>query len=249
MKDTNMTRVAVLQQGSRLHSLGVVSQMRQHGETAYKKVPFWGQRKTSIVRLAANPKKLKALPTKYTPKVSVSVGGIHVTVKGKGAKFQVSTVTCNDFDEFAKVKKVKNAAAQRISETAFKHGIQKLAGETGEFRDWGGEKNDLYSTKLKYKGQRRPLAFAFKGPGMQGVLTPKKLGKNGDQIQRLFKSAAEIFIVQYHDQIDESVIEQMQGWAQLKSIMDGTRIWYGIIDGDDTNRLLKAYPKQFGLKK
>jgi hypothetical protein len=107
----------------------------------------------------------------------------------------------------------------------------------------------LYLTKLKYKGQRRHLAFAFKGPGVQGVLTPKKLGKNGDQIQRLFKSAAEIFIVQYHGQIDQSVIEQMEGWARLKSILDGTRIWYGVIDGDDSNRLLKAYPKQFDLKK
>lgn len=34
---------------------------------------------------------------------------------------------------------------------------------------------------------------------------PKKLSKNGDQIQRLFLSAAEILIVQYHSQIDQSL--------------------------------------------
>jgi hypothetical protein len=26
------------------------------------------------------------------------------------------------------------------------------------------------------------------------------------------------------------------------------RVWYGIIDGDDTNRLLAAYPRQFRAK-
>jgi hypothetical protein len=249
VKVTRMTRVEVLQQGSKLDSLGVVSQVKKDAETAYRKIPFWVQRRNSVMRLAANPKKLKALPTKYTPSVSVNTGKIRITVKGKGAKFQVSTITCDDFDQFAKVKKIKNAPSRKILESAFKRGIQKLVGETGEFRDWGGERNDLYSTKSKFKGQRRAVAFAFKGPGIQGMLTPKKMGKNGDQIQRLFKSSAEVFVLQYHDQIDQSVIEQMQGWAQLKSIMEGTRIWYGTIDGDDTNRLLKAYPKQFGLKR
>src|SRR6185295_12813187 len=116
------------------------------------------------------------------------------------------------------------------------------------FQDWGGEKNDLYTTKLKYKGQRRAIAFAFKGPGMQGVLTPGKLGKNGDQIQRLFLSPAEIFIVQYHGAIAQSVVEQVQAFASLDSIREGKRIYYGIIDGDDTNRLIMSYPRQFGLK-
>jgi len=81
-----------------------------------------------------------------------------------------------------------------------------------------------------------------------GVLTPNKLGKRGDQIQRLFSTPAEIFIVQYHGQIDEAVIEQMQGWAKLKSLSNCTRIWYGVIDGDDTRKLLAAFPKQFGLQ-
>jgi hypothetical protein len=80
------------------------------------------------------------------------------------------------------------------------------------------------------------------------VLTPKKLGKNGNQIQRLFLSPAEIFVVQYHSQIDQDVIEQMRAFAALNSVREGKRIWYGLIDGDDTNRLLAAYPRQFGLK-
>jgi hypothetical protein len=134
-----------------------------------------------------------------------------------------------------------------ISEKAFKAGILTLIGDKGDFQDWGGEKNDLYTTKLKFKGKRRAVAFAFKGPGTQGILTPRKLGKNGDQIQRLFLGAAEIFIVQYHAQIDQSVIEQMVAFATMNSVRERRRIWYGVIDGDDTNRLVAAYPRAFGL--
>jgi len=71
------------------------------------------------------------------------------------------------------------------------------------------------------------------------------MGKNGDQIQRLFKSAASIFFVQYWGQIAESVTEQMQEFARAKSAIEGDPILFGVIDGDDSNRLIKAYAKHF----
>jgi hypothetical protein len=92
------------------------------------------------------------------------------------------------------------------------------------------------------------MAFAFKGPATTGRLTPRKLGKNGDQIQRLFSSAADVFFVQYHDQIDESVVEQMKRFAIANSVTENKQVYFGVIDGDDTNRLLAAYPEQFGIK-
>jgi hypothetical protein len=61
-------------------------------------------------------------------------------------------------------------------------------------------------------------------------------------------SSAEVFIVQYHNQVDEDVVQQMIAFATLNSVRESRPIWYGIIDGDDTNRLLSAYPKQFGLR-
>ena len=247
MKATKLNRQAVLDEGKKLAGLHIVNQIRISGLTAYEKDAFYATNKTKILKYATNPTKLKALPTKYSPNASQGAGPMRVTIKG--AKVQITQVTCDNFDQFAKIKKITSAPAQKISEKAFKDGVRKLIGDTGEFQDWGGEKNDLYTTKLKYKSQRRAIAFAFKGPGMQGTLTPRKLGKNGDQIQRLFLSAAEIFIVQYHSQIDQSVIEQMIAFATLNSVREGKRIWYGVIDGDDTNRLLKAYPKTFGLPK
>ncbi|NGX96094.1 MAG: hypothetical protein G4V63_12980, partial [Candidatus Afipia apatlaquensis] len=79
-------------------------------------------------------------------------------------------------------------------------------------------------------------------------LTPKKLGKNGDQIQRLFNSPADVFFVQYHDQIDESVVEQMKRFAIANSVTENKLVMFGVIDGDDSNRLIAAYPKQFEIK-
>ena len=134
-------------------------------------------------------------------------------------------------------------------ESVFKEGIKRILNETGRFKDWGGERNDLLTTRLRLKGKRRATAFAFKGRGRRGKLTPAAMGKNGDQIQRLFSSPAEMFLVQYWDQIDESVIEQMGEFAKAKSAAEGKTIYYGVIDGQDSNRILKAYPQAFRSRK
>ena len=104
-----------------------------------------------------------------------------------------------------------------------------------------GEKNDLFTKKLKLDGKRKAAAFAFKGKGTKGTLTPKMMGKNGDQIARLIGSAAEVFFVVYHGKIDESITEQLQAFSVAKS-MSGTPVYYGTIDGNDLNRLIQAYP-------
>jgi guanyl-specific ribonuclease Sa len=180
MKVTKLTRVAVLQDGGKLAGLHIVDQIKIGGKTAYQKDPFIATNKTKILSLANSPEKLKEYPTKYNRPGAARSGPLRVIVQG--ANVRIAQVTCDDFDQFSKIKDVKIALTRTISEKAMKAGVCKLIGEKGEFADWGGEKNDLYTIKLKFKGKRRPAAFAFKGPGMQGTLTPKKLGKNGDQI-------------------------------------------------------------------
>ncbi len=76
-------------------------------------------------------------------------------------------------------------------------------------------------------------------------LVPGMMGKNGDQIQRLFQTDAEVFFVQYWRDIDESVLEQMRTFAIVKSIADGNRVYYGVIDGADSYRLYRAYLNKF----
>ena len=133
-----------------------------------------------------------------------------------------------------------------MKEDKFKKGIKKILGEKGKFQDWGGEKNDLYTTRVKIDGKRVATAFAFKGPGKRGKLTPKMMGKNGDQIQRLFASgAADVYVLQYWAQIDESVVEQMKALATARSATERKKIRYGVIDGIDSARIIKAYPRAF----
>ena len=98
-------------------------------------------------------------------------------------------VTVDDIDSFSKVLDIDEIPGEytRIYESKFKAGVAAILGEKDLFKDWGGELNDLSSTKVRIDGKRRMSAFAFKGPGTSGKLTPCKMGKNGDQIQRLFR--------------------------------------------------------------
>jgi hypothetical protein len=132
-----------------------------------------------------------------------------------------------------------------MGENKFKVGVQRIVGQGGNFKDWGGETSDLFTTKLKVKGSRKAAAFAFKGKGLKGVLTPARMGKNGDQIQRLFIEDADVFLLQYGGTIAPSVTQQMATYAQSKSLTTGRLIRYGIIDGADSARLVAAYPKAF----
>jgi hypothetical protein len=43
-------------------------------------------------------------------------------------------------------------------------------------------------------------------------------------------------------------LEQMLIFAQFKSFTEGRRIWFGQIDGDDSDRLIEAHKAAFGIK-
>jgi len=67
----------------------------------------------------------------------------------------------------------------------------------------------------------------------------KDLGKNGDQIARLFDEPADIFILQHCHHIDSSVIKTMDAFANQIN----RQRKYCIINGIDTLRIFKAYNK------
>ena len=236
------SRKQVLKQGKKLADHQIVEQVKIDGDTGYKKIPFFHQNKSKILLLASNAEKLDNYPTKRRPSPKTIV-----TLRIDRSHAKASQITIDDMDSFAKVKRIKPAGAldSKISESRFKKAIQAILGEAGEFTDWGGEKNDLYTTRVKIAKKRHSIAFAFKGPGTKGKLVPAKLGKNGDQIQRLFQVNADIFIIQYWNQIDQSVIEQLEVFAIAKSVMTQKTIWYGVIDGIDSNRLYIAYRNKF----
>jgi hypothetical protein len=245
VKMAGLDRIRVLQEGKVLVNNNIVRQVKLERETAYEKDSFFSQYKSRILSLAADRRKLERFPTKYNPRTGVP---LVVTVRIPKQLVQTKHVTVDDIGNFRKAWRIERRAAGDgvpIAEGKFKAGIKELLGEAGHFQDWGGEQNDLLSTRVRLDGKRKSTAFAFKGKGQRGTLTPKLMGKNGDQIQRLFRSPVELFLLQYWGQISESVLEQMKDFASLKSVHDGKKIYFGIIDGTDTARLIAAYPKNF----
>ncbi len=242
---TGLDRIRVLQEGKRLADNQIVRQIGAAGMTGYEKDPFYSVQKKKILRLVQDPVAFANFPTRTRPRATLPK---EVTIRIPRPRIRARYISVDEVDSFFRVRTVRVEPGDytAIPEARFKAGVARILGESGRFRDWGGERNDLYTTRVRISGRRYPAAFAFKGPGTRGILTPARMGKNGDQIQRLFKTAASAFMVQYWGQVAESVTEQMEEFAKAKSAVEGSIVFFGIIDGDDSNRLLKAYPKAFG---
>jgi hypothetical protein len=244
-KRTKLKRVRVLQEGGKLAGNEIVQQQKIDGDIAYSKDKQLAHHKAKILRLAGNAKAQARIPTKQTPH-GHSTTAVRISVRASTPK--PKKITIDDVASFADVRTidgtVRGLRLDKLREDRIRSAFKRILGETHDFKDWGGEKNDLYTNKLRLKSTRSTAAFAFKGRATTGTLTPKKMGKNGDQIGRLFAGDAEVFFVVYHGKVDESIVSQMHAFALGKS-MGGRAVSYGTIDGDDLNRLHQAYPQHF----
>lgn len=242
-KVTGLPNKRVLEEAVKLSGAGIIGKLRQNKRTVYSKDDFYTHVKKKVLGLSNSKEKLSKFPTRVNPNGQTQILKVSFPKK----IVDIKELTVDDIDNFAKVSKVSQIipVGKQMAEKRLKSAVQRLMKEKGIFTDWGGEMNDLYTTGLFLKGKRKSAAFAFKGKGTKGVLNPKKLGKNGDQIQRLFKSPTEVFLIQYQGQIDQSVLEQMRQFAIAKSATEGCRIYYGVINGQDTQRLMRAYPQEF----
>jgi hypothetical protein len=111
-----------------------------------------------------------------------------------------------------------------------------LIGESYVPKDWGGERSDLYTSRVFVDGRQVSAAWLFKGPGYPRAMDVKALGKNGDQIDRLFTEPAELLVLQHCHQIKPSVVGMMDAYAH-----DARHPrFYMIIDGADTGRILRS---------
>lgn len=240
---TGLSAKRVTEVAKVLANNSIIKQIKLNKQTAYAKDAFYAANKNEIIRLVKNPKKIKDLPSKRNKVTSQPTEKIIIPRNAS----KIKQLFIDDVDSFKKVRKVKvvEMDLSKISEDNFKKGIQKIIGERGTFTDWGGESNDLLTTRVILKGNRIQTAFAFKGPGKKGKLVPGKMGKNGDQIQRLFKSPANLFVLQYWGDIDGSVYEQMEAFAKIQSAAQKKLINYCVIDGQDTLRLVSAYLSSF----
>ncbi|SCF48712.1 hypothetical protein GA0070216_12826 [Micromonospora matsumotoense] len=127
-------------------------------------------------------------------------------------------------------------AVLRVPEDTVKRAFAELLGEPYVPKDWGGERSDLYTSRVFARGRQLSAAWLFKGPGFPRAMDVKALGKNGDQIDRLFTEPAELLVLQHCHQIKSSVVGMMDAYAH-----DARHPrFYMIIDGADTGRILRS---------
>jgi hypothetical protein len=238
MGSTGLTQVHVLKEGGKMAGLLI-----DKVPGGYKKKKEFATRYRDILAMARSKKKRDNVPTKIAPKGNAAAV-VQVTFPrpSQNAKF----VSIDDIDSFAKVRKQPQAKSclRTLPEVKLKRAFSRMVGERGSFKDWGGEKSDLYTTRLRFHGKRVPAAIAFKGKATKGILVPKKMGKNGDQINRLFDEPAQVFLVVYGRQIHSAIVSQMKAFA-IGNALQGRRVYYGVVDGMDLSRLASAYPSFF----
>lgn len=130
-------------------------------------------------------------------------------------------------------------ALRSVPERKVKDALAEIVGETEVYPDWGGESSDLYTSRLAINGREVTAAFLLKGPAKYRKMTLAILGKNGDQIVRLFNEPAQLLIIQHCTGIDPTVRHHMQAFANN---MGNPRL-FAVIDGHDTVRILKLHHK------
>lgn len=227
---------------NRLAAENILEKNTHNGRDAYYKIGFYTHNRDRILRLSKNPKRLKKYPTKR--KVSLSGGESTLTFRTNP---QAKQIFIDDIDSFERIRLVKKgdiSLVKGFEERKINRGISRILGQPDK-KDWGGERNDIFSTSVKFAGKRIASAFALKGKGTKGALTPKKMGKNGDQISRLFEGTAEVHFVVYNDTVEESIHDSMQAHAISKALGREKTIYFCIVDGSDLARLVGAYPENF----
>lgn len=149
-------------------------------------------------------------------------------------------------DSFSKVEAVDQprtkaalARLKEIPEAEIKKAFAEIINEPTVPKDWGGESSDLFSSRVVIQGQRVSTAFLLKGPAKFHPMTSADLGKNGDQIGRLFDEPADLLVLQHCHEVTPAVRKQMRAYAQQM----GKPRRFCIIDGYDTLRILQAYGK------
>lgn len=142
----------------------------------------------------------------------------------------------NEIDFTSPLTEAELEAVLLVPEETVKRAFAGLLGEPYVPKDWGGERSDLYTSRVFARGRQVSTAWLFKGPGYPRAMDINALGKNGDQIDRLFSEPAELFVLQHCHQIKSSVVGMMDAYAHDTRHLHS----YMIIDGADTGRILRS---------
>jgi hypothetical protein len=129
-----------------------------------------------------------------------------------------------------------------LAERDVKHELHAIVGEPFVDEDWGGELADVYTTRVRLGGREVQSAFLLKGRGLgRKSMRVRDLGKNGDQIVRLSKLPAELFVVQYVGAIEEAVRTHLRQAVALMRASGSPNAVGSVWDGADTARLFLSH--------
>jgi hypothetical protein len=129
------------------------------------------------------------------------------------------------------------------SEKKIKEAFLEIIGQSFVPKDWGGETEDIYSALVLLNGERVQTSMILKGSGtIRGRETqPADLGKNADQLQRMFRAeSSKLFIIQSVKPIAEAIVDAAELHIDRQRAR-GNHSYYCAIDGQDTALILYAY--------
>ncbi|MGV3713455.1 hypothetical protein [Pseudolysinimonas sp.] len=149
----------------------------------------------------------------------------------------------SEIDQFAGIdwtSRISSAVMKKVADTpeaVVKAAVADLLAQDFVPMDWGGERSDMFTSNTRMGGRFVRSAWLLKGKSVKHPMRIADLGKNGDQLDRLFTEPAELYVVQSNQPIATDVRSMLD-----RCVHDYRSPSLGmVVDGDSTARILKLH--------
>lgn len=241
-----MAKLTAAQLLRRVHDAFDQHGLRDTGSAAGAVLEAVQERETLVARAAA-----AALPSTFLAANGISRERAALILEAAFAGHELAApapllIPIEEIDSFAKAREVAPHAVQSLVyplpllEDDIKATILDIIGEPFVQPHSGSELSDIFTPRVRLRGHMVAAAFLLKGRGLPRPMRPANLGGPGDQITRLTRAPAELFVVQHVHEIDQAVWTQFRhAIAYLR--MHGNDSAVGSVwDGATLARLLLA---------
>jgi hypothetical protein len=156
-------------------------------------------------------------------------------------------VPMGEIDSFRRMLDVPAPSVARFAspldllERDVKDLLAAIIGEPFVPRDHGGELGDLFSTRVMFQGRPTAACFVLKGRGLRTKLTPRWIGKNGDQLTWMLAQPADLFVVQHVGEVSTAVHRQLEDAVLARRSRGHVQALGSVWDGVDLARLFVAH--------